>query len=687
MARSSPTSSPPRQRRPIPSLPPSLPLRLLAALVSLVPFLLHTRTRTALLFPLFSFSPTFEPHVTAALYTALAVLFLANRFARPSSSFSSNGQRWSWRAWWVALGVWEVVSEPLVSVAADALLRLGLEKGVFVGRMAVEGVPTLMLWSWIVGSVVCKERKALLPRSFIPTVYGVSLLPHVQSTLSSWTPLLPECYLRQAHGLLLCLVALLAPSLQPPVQQAHARSPRSFPPRPKKGKQAVSLPSSSRLPSQQTSLRLRILTLGSILALTLLSSLLSTHCPTSPSSLSPSLTLPFSRRPSSSSSRILASRRSVTGWITVAEAGIPVPELDGEEMVFRYLRADHSLLGGLWVGPRRRELLEKKKEEGDDEEVGDEEVVRTAETIYTTFLLQELVRFVPPPPDLPRQKKEQGLIIGLGTGLSARALAAHGVNLTVVEIDPAVYEFARDFFGIEEPTGGAVLEDAVAWVGRQKKDGRGKLYDYIIHDVFTGGSVPSSLFTLEFWSSLHSLLHPSGVIAINFAGALSSPSSKFLLTTLVASFPHCRAIEDVPVTSSSSSPKKGEEDDKDKFRNFVIFCTPSWFSLVDFRDPLPSDYLPIASPRLRRRVFKHFRDNEVDLSPYRFSSTSAPSHSTFSTTGATGGADKVWQEKEKERWMFRRGMEGKVEEMQREEVREHWRLMEKVLPVEDWAQW
>lgn len=42
----------------------------------------------------------------------------------------------------------------------------------------------------------------------------------------------------------------------------------------------------------------------------------------------------------------------------------------------------------------------------------------------------------------------------------------------------------------------------------------GKKYDYIVHDVFTGGAEPLELFTLEFLRDLKSLLKEDGVIAI-----------------------------------------------------------------------------------------------------------------------------------------------------------------------------
>jgi hypothetical protein len=196
---------------------------------------------------------------------------------------------------------------------------------------------------------------------------------------------------------------------------------------------------------------------------------------------------------------------------------------------------------------------------------------------------------------------------------------------------------------------------------------RSQLYDYIIHDVFTGGAVPSSLFTESFWSSLLTLLHPSGGVAINFAGSLSSPSSKYILSTLLTSFPHCRAFEDRP--STHTDPDSNATSDPEGFKNLVVFCTASWFNPVKFRDPLPADFLPSGpSPGIRKRVFSRYKGDEVDLSPFAF------------------GEDS-WSRREKERWMFRKGMESVVEREQRGEVEMHWETMRGVLPDEVWARW
>ena len=88
---------------------------------------------------------------------------------------------------------------------------------------------------------------------------------------------------------------------------------------------------------------------------------------------------------------------------------------------------------------------------------------------------------------------------------------AHGIETTIVEIDPVVYDFATKYFAL--PSGHkAVIADAVSYASELARSE--EKYDYIVHDVFTGGAEPVDLFTLEFIQDLHSILKPGGVIAI-----------------------------------------------------------------------------------------------------------------------------------------------------------------------------
>jgi spermidine synthase len=102
----------------------------------------------------------------------------------------------------------------------------------------------------------------------------------------------------------------------------------------------------------------------------------------------------------------------------------------------------------------------------------------------------------------------------LGIGTAPSALVAHGVHTTTVEIDPVVVEFAYKYFNLPQ-NHTSIIGDAVEVVGdMQTPLPNRKTYDYIIHDVFTGGAEPIDLFTREFLVDLRELLSPEGVIAI-----------------------------------------------------------------------------------------------------------------------------------------------------------------------------
>lgn len=80
----------------------------------------------------------------------------------------------------------------------------------------------------------------------------------------------------------------------------------------------------------------------------------------------------------------LARRESITGMITVIE---------NQDLGFRVLRCDHSLLGGLWIGLKRKELIA----EGVVGSELEERVLNEADSVYRAFYLQEAIRLVKRP--------------------------------------------------------------------------------------------------------------------------------------------------------------------------------------------------------------------------------------------------------------------------------------------------
>lgn len=101
---------------------------------------------------------------------------------------------------------------------------------------------------------------------------------------------------------------------------------------------------------------------------------------------------------------------------------------------------------------------------------------------------------------------------GAGVGTSPGAFIAHGINTTIVEIDPVVMDYASKYFDLS-PKHNGVVADAVRYMEDVANSTEDR-YDYIIHDVFTGGAEPVNLFTHEFMTNLQASLKPEGVITI-----------------------------------------------------------------------------------------------------------------------------------------------------------------------------
>ena len=130
---------------------------------------------------------------------------------------------------------------------------------------------------------------------------------------------------------------------------------------------------------------------------------------------------------------------------------------------------------------------------------------------------------------------KSALLIGQGAGHMAMTLKNYGIVTDTLEIDPAVAEAANEYFGFA-PTGKRIIGDARYEI-RQLKGS----YDLIILDVFTGGSEPTHLLTVEALDQLHGLLTDHGMLALNFVSFLENGQNAALASvarTLAQVFPH-----------------------------------------------------------------------------------------------------------------------------------------------------
>lgn len=161
----------------------------------------------------------------------------------------------------------------------------------------------------------------------------------------------------QAYGLLIVTLAIAFPNI---AYTANASAPS----------ESLKIVYSSGMP-RKSSIKIAAATL----VLAYLTSTTTSHCPSSV--LAPAF--PSFSTNSTGYSNILEARKSVTGWIVVGEQ-----DVKGHRM--RYMRADHSLLGGLWVGPARKAVIEAMLEAKVSlwAKVNEDEVVGTADSIYVS---------------------------------------------------------------------------------------------------------------------------------------------------------------------------------------------------------------------------------------------------------------------------------------------------------------
>ena len=108
------------------------------------------------------------------------------------------------------------------------------------------------------------------------------------------------------------------------------------------------------------------------------------------------------------------------------------------------------------------------------------------------------------------------LIVGLGGGTLPAALAAvyPDALIDVVEIDPAVVDAARQFFGfVDGPRLRVHVSDARTFARRAAHNGA--TYDLVMLDAFNSDYIPEHLMTREFLLETRALLGDDGVLAAN----------------------------------------------------------------------------------------------------------------------------------------------------------------------------
>ncbi|KAI9295514.1 S-adenosyl-L-methionine-dependent methyltransferase [Neoconidiobolus thromboides FSU 785] len=312
----------------------------------------------------------------------------------------------------------------------------------------------------------------------------------------------------------------------------------------------------------------------------------------------------------------LARTESITGWITVDEE---------KAREIRVLRSGHSIIGGIYPNYQ--------------------------ESIFGTFYYMETIKFLLP----YKSTEERGnvLQIGLGIGVSAKDLIEDDYKVDIIEIDPIVYNYSRTYFELPEPNkvyledGRTVLENKI----------KGSSYDFILHDVFTGGTVPSTLFSIEALQLCKYAMKPDGVLVLNFVGGILGPYNmafEMVATTLRAVFPYMRLFtEDF---------KDNEEEVVSNLINLVFFVSDK---------PIEFDLPPISPTyrSIKEHAITHMEKYEVKLEKYLPQLT------------------KDLELIDKYHSMVVTDKDNKLNQVQHHSAYEHWYKMKELFPLEYWVKY
>ncbi len=111
---------------------------------------------------------------------------------------------------------------------------------------------------------------------------------------------------------------------------------------------------------------------------------------------------------------------------------------------------------------------------------------------------------------LTQTKARSVLIVGGGGGTLGTMLVRAGCDVTIVDVDPASFVVAKQYFGLPESVICHVADGDVFM--RDKTEAS---YGAIVLDAFQGENIPTHLQTAEFFGRVRERLTPNGAVFAN----------------------------------------------------------------------------------------------------------------------------------------------------------------------------
>ena len=159
-------------------------------------------TPSQLLYPFFSSAPT--DAIGAPFHLLMAFVGVVTYALLPLPRLLR------WEVHWIALGLVLIASDAVARQLGERFMGLGLDGGVWVARLAVEGPPTVLRWWCVLKGVsatdqvsgpLCssgteRELTAVIQRGSVRILSVLALPVYLASGWQpAFLPLIPECYI------------------------------------------------------------------------------------------------------------------------------------------------------------------------------------------------------------------------------------------------------------------------------------------------------------------------------------------------------------------------------------------------------------------------------------------------------------------------------------------------------------
>jgi spermidine synthase len=184
-------------------------------------------------------------------------------------------------------------------------------------------------------------------------------------------------------------------------------------------------------------------------------------------------------------------------------------------------------------------------------------------------------------------------VLGLAAGTTARQYRlayGPGIDITGVEIDPAIVDIGHRYFHLSDARAHEVVSDARYWLDTQAGH-----YDVVVLDAYRQPYIPFHLTTEEFFSQVRDHLNPGGVAAVNVGRtATDYRLVAAIASTMAAVFTNVYVM-DVP-----------------NYDNTLVFGTTEQTSLADIQHNLGL----VRSPLAEDAASVMLAPDAITLSPY-----------------------------------------------------------------------